>query len=458
MDLKDRESWLGLAREICARSRADETEVTIDSVDERFVRFADRGPTQCADRERSVVSIRARVSGSDGWREGRATVDGLDPELVDGALERALELARVAPPDPSLGPLLEPYPGMEAVGGVEVDEATSQHGFESKAEWIREATAACSAAGVVPAGLATTGVQGRTLATSAGRALHDARSRASFQLTSSTPDLVDGAGLGEQIARCVGDLDVSAAIQRSVDKATTSRGARQIEPGPYDVVLEPLAVSALLLFPAYHGFGAQEVHEESSLLNGRVGERLFPEGLELHDDAGNPVHPGVGFDAEGSPRQRVPLLSGGAFQGPVTDSSWAAKLGVENTGHALPLPNTSGPKPGNLVLGAGGHSVEELVGSMKRGLLITELHYTNLIDPREMSLTGMTRNGTFLVEDGEVVGAVRNLRFTDSLVRALGAVTGIGSTQEVAGALFSGEVVTPALRIEGFRFTSVSDF
>lgn len=458
MDPRDRSACLDAARRLCEASEADETEVTVDSVTERFVRFADRGPTQCAERERQVLSVRARLRTDDGWREGRATVDGLGAGEVRGALDRALALARVAPPDPELHPLEGPYEGMEEVGEVAVDDATLDHGFEPKAAWISEALAATAAGGVVPAGLATTAVHGRTLVSSAGRAVHDARTRASFQLTASTPDLVDGAGVAEGIARRVEDLDVGALIRRAVDKAVRSRGARAIEPGEYAVVLEPAAVSSILLFAAYHGFGAQEVSEESSFLCGRLGERLFPERLHLRDDAANALHPGVPFDGEGTARRPVELIAEGALRGPVTDSAWARRLGVPNTGHALPLPNTSGPKPSNLVLAAGDRTVEELVAGLDRGLLVTQFHYTNLIDPREMSLTGMTRNGTFLVEGGEVVGPVRNLRFTESLVGALGRVSGVGSEPEVAGALFSGEIVTPALAIDGFRFTSTSDF
>jgi PmbA protein len=458
MDPLDRDAALALAARICAASRADETEVTVDAVEERFVRFADRGPTQCADRHREVLSVRARLRGEAGWREGRATADGLGEAQVRGALERALDLARVAPPAEELGPLEGPYAGMESVGAIAVDGPTREHGFEAKAAWISQALAACAAAGVVPAGLASTGTHARTLVTSAGRAVHDARTRASFQLTASAPDLVDGAGLAEWIGRRVEDLDVGSVIRTAVDKAARSQGARAVPPGEYDVVLEPAAASALLLFAGYQGLGAQEVAEESSFLCGRVGERLFPEELTLVDDASNALHPGVPFDGEGTRRERVELLSGGALRGPVTDSLWARRLGVANTGHALPQPSTSGPKPANLCVAPGASSLEELIGGMERGLVVTEFHYTNLIDPREMSLTGMTRNGTFLVEDGEVVGAVRNLRFTESLVRALSRVTGVGRDVEVAGALFSGEIVTPALRVEGFRFTSTSDF
>ena len=198
--------------------------------------------------------------------------------------------------------------------------------------------------------------------------------------------------------------------------------------------------------------------EESSFLCGRSGEKLFPDSVSLADDANNAVYAGLPFDGEGTPRQRVELISAGTLGGPVTDQNTASKMGVPCTGHSLPQPNTHGPMATNLVLASGSESAESMLAGVERGLLVTQFHYTNLIEPRELTLTGMTRNGTFLVENGAVTGAVKNLRFTQSLVEALANVRAVGDRQEVAGALFDGEVVTPALAIDDFRFTSASDF
>jgi predicted Zn-dependent protease len=217
-------------------------------------------------------------------------------------------------------------------------------------------------------------------------------------------------------------------------------------------------VSSLLLFAGYHGFGAQDVHEESSFLCGRVGEKLFPDGLRILDDATNEVYPGIPFDGEGTPRARVTLLEEGALRGPVTDARWAARLGVPDTGHAQPQPSADGPSTANLYVAPGLESLEQLIAGVERGLLVSQLHYTNMIEPRELTLTGMTRNGTFRIENGRLAGAVKNLRFTETLVNTLRRVTGIGRELRVAGALFDGEVVCPALRVERFRFTSTTDF
>jgi len=454
MTLLDRESTLAAARALVEASPADETEVTLESCLDRFVRFADTGPTQSADRERYEVAVRVRLVSDQGRREARATCDGLDPALTRGTLERAVALARHSPPDPELLALEGPV----AVDGRRADPGTLAHPFEQKADWVRAALAACAEHELLPAGLAQTTGLARGLVSSAGRAVYAATSRASFALTASVPGFVDGSGFAEQIAARVVQIDPARVIARAVDKAVKSRAPQPIEPGEYTVVLEPPAVSSILLFATYKGFGAQEVHEKASFLCGRQGKKVFPEGLSLADHAGNAVYAGFPFDGEGSPKKRVALIERGVLTGPVTDSAWAAKLGLENTGHALPKPNTHGPMALNPVLAAGESSLEELIGGVERGLLVTQFHYTNLIDPKDLTLTGMTRNGTFLIEDGNVTRPVKNLRFTESLVGALGRVTGVGRDLDVAGALFEGEVVCPALRIDRFRFTSTTDF
>lgn len=450
MGLLTKDEALAVARRLLDASRADETEVRIESKLDRYARYADTGPTQSADRERHEVAVRVRLQSTEGKREAKATCDGVDVELARAALGRAIELAEVAPPNPELLPL---------GGAAQVEErrahaATLAHPFREKARWIQTAIEACRARGVVPAGLAQTTGTARLVANSAGRAVYGSVSRASFSLTASAPGFVGSSGMADQIAWTSDEIDPERVARRAVEKAAPGRMLEAVDPGEYTVVLEPHAVSAILLFAAYKGFGAQEVHEKASFLCGRVGKQLFPESLSIDDDASNAVYPGFPFDGEGSPKRRVALVERGVLRGPVTDAHWAKKLGVENTGHALPMPNTHGPAIENPLLKAGGASVDELVAGVERGLLVSQFHYTNLIDPKELTLTGVTRNGTFRIERGKLSAPVRDLRFTESLVRAFGRITGIGRELEVAGALFDGEVVCPALRIEGFRFTS----
>jgi len=457
---------LDLARQLVESSPATETEVTVESSEDRFVRFADTGPTQSADRERVDVSIRVRLAAEPGnsaagFQEARATCASLEPIYTGPALERALTLARLSAPNPELNPLGGPV----TIPETAPQRPTMDHTFREKAGWINAAMEACASEGLAPSGLIQTTSLQRTLANSAGREVQGARTRASFALTAGPfvaratgGEGPAGSGCAESIASNVERIDGARVIARAVEKAVRGREPRAIDPGEYTVVLEPAAVSSMLLFAAYCGFGAQEVHEKSSFLCGRIGERLFSPGLRIRDDAANEIYSGLPFDGEGSPKLPLTLLEDGCLGGPVTDARWASKLSVDNTGHGQPQPSTEGPAPCNLIVDAGKESLEELIGGVKRGLLVSQFHYTNMIEPLDLTLTGMTRNGTFLIEDGKISHAVRNLRFTETLVNALSRVTGVGGEREVAGALFDGEIVCPALRIERFRFTSTTDF
>ena len=449
----NREHLLNLARELVAASPAVETEVIVSSQRDLFARFAGSGPTQSADRIVPSVRIRVRVERPGGLSEAQADCDSLDPVAAKSAMGRALALAEHGAISTNLIPMGGAVEAPECVG----DQAVCNDGFSLMAEWIERALSACEGANLLPAGLAQTTYDVRAIANSSGRAVSGSASRVAFALTASDPG-GGGAGFGDAIARNASGLDIERVISRAVSKGSKNRAPVGIDPGKYTVVLEPNAVSSLLLFAGYQGFGAQDVAEEASFLCGRTGTRAFSPLINISDDAANDVYPGYSFDWEGTPKSRVDLVEEGALAGPVTDRLWAEKLGAKNTGHAGPQPNTYGPKPNNLVLAAGDKTLEELIAGVSRGLLVTQLHYTNMIDPRDLLLTGMTRNGTFLIEDGQITGPVKNLRFTESLVNAMASVSGVGSELEVAGALFDGEIVCPALRIENFRFTSSTDF
>jgi predicted Zn-dependent protease len=447
------ERLIELASAVVEASPAVETEVIWNASCDRFARFAASGPTQSADRVVPSVLVRVRVERDGGLSEARAAADTLDPAGALGALERALSFASHG----AVSSDLITMGGPVDVATRSADDSVLEDGFELMAGWIEGAISRCEGSGLLPAGLAQLSYGSRALVNSAGRAVSGATSRAAFALTASDP-AGGGAGFGDAISQTGQDLNVDRVLERAVSKGVMNRAPEAIDPGRYTVVLEPNAVSSLLLFASYQGLGAQDVAEEASFLCGRRGERAFSELVSLYDDAGNDLYPGFAFDWEGTPKQRVELVKDGVLGDPVTDRLWAAKQGVANTGHAFPQPNTYGPKPGNLVLAPGEESTEDLISGVKRGLLVTQLHYTNMIDPRDLLLTGMTRNGTFLIEDGEITRPVKNLRFTESLVNAMASVSGVGKESEVAGALFDGEIVCPALRIEDFRFTSSTDF
>lgn len=450
MSLLQDDHAFDLLEALIAESSADETEATLECVEERFVRFAPSGPTQSADRERFELAVRVRYAQpGGGFREARATTGTLDRVEVQAALQRASTLARLAAPSSDAQPL----GGSVDIPGTAPERPTQDHTFREKAAWIERALARTEADGLLGAGLVSTQVANRTLVNSAGRRVHAARSRASFSLTACDPrGGHGGAGTAEQIDANVDRIDADAVIGRATETALLSRDPIELEPRDWTVVLAPRAVAGLLLAA---NFGAQEYAEGSSFLCGRIGERIFPAALRLTEEPCARGSTGWLFDGEGTVVQRVDLLRDGALVGPVTDARWAARLGRPNTGHAAPQPSSVGPTAQHLALAPGHTSLGELVVGVENGLLVSQLHYVSVSEPRDLLLTGTTRNGTFLVRDGQIVGGVKNLRFTESLIEALTRVTGVGSEVERVATLSEGECRVPALRIEGFRFTSV---
>ncbi|MHC5018605.1 MAG: metallopeptidase TldD-related protein, partial [Planctomycetota bacterium] len=222
--------------------------------------------------------------------------------------------------------------------------------------------------------------------------------------------------------------------------------------------LEPAALAQLLFFTGILGLGARSLEEGRSFLTGKLGEQVFGPNVTIRDDAANPLAPGLPFDFEGRARRSVALIENGIAVTPVHDTKTAAQAGVESTGHALPPGEAEGPLPLNLVLDPGDQSLDELIAGTPNGLLVTQLHYVNVVDPRRLLLTGMTRNGTFRIKDGVVGEPVKNLRFTQSAVDAFNHVEALGRELSWQRALFGGSFLAPAARIANFNFSSVTDF
>ena len=264
----------------------------------------------------------------------------------------------------------------------------------------------------------------------------------------------DSAGFAEAQSDDALAIPAAELARVAADKASRSAGPREVEPGDYTVVLEPLAVADMITMLAMYDLHALAHQEGRSFTTGRVGQRVCGENISIWDDGWDERGARRPFDYEGMPRQRVELITDGVLKGVTYDSFTAGRdPAAANTGHALPAPGRWGPVPLNLFMATGDHTVEEMVKATDRGLLVTRLHYTNMIHPVRTVFTGMTRDGTFLVENGEMVGGVKNLRFTQSILEALSGVDMIGRD----GVQLEGAWV-PALRVQGFSFSSTTKF
>jgi PmbA protein len=427
---------------------ADDAEALVVREAGGLTRFASSRIHQSTWREDVAVRLRLVL---DGNRVGTATVHDLQPAAVAAAARRAAEVARTMPPDPG-------YPGMPGPADYAVterwDEATAATDPATRAGLVAGAVRRLPA-GVTAAGACETRELEVAVANLRGVRALGASTAASFSILA---DAGSGTGWAEGAEPCLADLDVAALGERAARKAVDAREPRELSPGAYPVVLEPAAVATLVQFLGWLGFGAKAYDEGRSFLVGRLGQRVCSPLVTIVDDALAADTIGVGFDFEGVPKRRVTLIDEGVAASLVYDYRSARQHGVEPTGHGLPAPSAEGAFPMHLAMLPGDTPQPELVAGMERGLLVTRFHYTNLVNLMETTITGMTRDGTFWVEDGQVRGAVRNLRFTQSILDALSAVRAVGAHTELAGEDGYGAARAPALAIDRFHFSSATTF
>jgi predicted Zn-dependent protease len=442
------ERLLEVAEAGLAVEGADDTEALVYRQAGGLTRFAASRIHQSAWREDLWVRVRVVV---DGNRVGTATVHSADPGAVRATARRATEVARTMPPD--LG-----YPGMPGPAAYPTagrhDQATADADPAARAGLVARVVRQLPE-GVVAAGACETRELEIALANTRGVRAAGATTGASFSILA---DAGSGTGWAEGTEPALTDLDVAALGERAARKAVDSRQPRDLAPGTYPVVLEPNAASVMVQWLGWMGFGAKAYDEGRSFLVGRLGQRVCSPLVTLVDDATAADTIGVGFDFEGVPKRRVTLIDRGVAASLVYDFRAATAHGVEPTGHGLPAPSAEGALPMHLTLLPGQTPQAELVAGLERGLLVTRFHYTNLVNLMETTITGMTRDGTFLVEDGRVVGAVRNLRFTQSVLEALSAVRAVGAESELAAEDGYGAARAPALAIDRFAFSSATTF
>jgi predicted Zn-dependent protease len=279
----------------------------------------------------------------------------------------------------------------------------------------------------------------------------------------------DSSGWQKLNSPDVRNLDPAALAETAAQKARDSVHPKEVEPGKYTVVLEPSAVLDVVGFMLYD-FGALSVLDQRSFLNERVGKRLFGENITIHDDVHHPLQAGAAFDGEGVARQRVTLVENGMIKSlvyargtaeRVKKSALAGKVGqIRPTGHGFPLPNDMGEAPMNIVFENSVRirkSIQEMVASTERGIYVTRLWYIREVEPYEKVLTGMTRDGTFLIENGKITHGLRNFRFNQSLVQMLSNVEMMSAPVRACGEE-SFDMVVPAMKVRDFNFTEMTKF
>jgi predicted Zn-dependent protease len=451
-----------LFKKIRKFSTSDQVEMLIGGGKSALTRFANNTILQNVADENYDVSVRVQFGG----RTARASTNKWDEESLRRVVHSAEELARVQEEDPDLLPM---YDGKE--GGPLQDtpgrfhEPTAVMGAAERAEQVAHMVEVANKGKLNSSGVYATSQQVEGIFNSLGVERWHQQTMAEASVTMTAPD---STGWQKANSPNAGSLDARAMAETAADKARRSASPKEIAAGKYTVVLEPSAVLDIVGF-MFWDFGGLSLLDQRSFLNNRMGKRIFGENINIVDDPRHPLQSGAAWDGEGVPREPLTLVENGVVKNLVYARGSAARLrgsefasqltNARPTGHGFPLPNEMGEAPMNVVFEVKEkkQAVNEMIKGTERGILVTRLWYIREVDPYEKILTGMTRDGTFLIENGQVTHGLRNFRFNESLLHMLSSVEALGEPVRASGEE-AFDMVVPAMKVRDFNFTEVTKF
>jgi len=415
-----------------------------------LTRFANNYIHQNVAETDAILSVRAVV----GKRQGAATTNNLSAEGIERVLEAARMAALKQPEDPEFAGLIASDPVLPVPA---LDEKTADYVPEERAKAIGLICRKAKEKGINSSGYFRTGIMETAIANSLGTMASQMSSLADIAVTAMTDD---SAGRAQTSAWNVSELNPEGIGEEAINKADRGRNPRKIDPGEYTVVVEPSVTDDLIGMLAGTGMSALAVQEQRSWMNERMGKQVMSPLVSIWDDGRDPTGYPIPFDYEGVAKQCVKIVDKGVVGSPLYDTYTAHKEGKGSTGHAIPPSFASyglGPFPFNLFMAGGENTVDEMIRSTQRGLYIATFWYTRPMHPRDAVTTGMTRDGVFMIEDGEIAFPVKNLRFTQSYVEALANVEMVSrETRLFINEFENGINVAsrvPALKISAFNFT-----
>src|SRR5688572_2860938 len=438
------------AREICEKvvklSKADECVANFNGGTQGNIRFALNQVSTSGIVEDANLAVQVAF----GKRVGIATTNAFDDAALAAVVRRAEELAKLAPENPEFMPAIEKQKYVAA----KIDaQATKEITPEYRAQVAADSIGPCKAQNLVAAGFFTDNTQFNAIANSKGNFGYQTTTGVDFTCTVRTAD-DRGSGWVSRNLTDVTQFNAKQDVAVAMEKAKKSVDAKALEPGKYTVILEPAAASGLIAFMMF-GFDARQADEGRSFMTkkgggNRIGEKVFDERVTLHADPAFADAPTLPWDQDGVARGRVPVVTKGVVDYLTYSRFWAKEKGKPTVA-----------QPGNIIMAGGDKSTADLVKSTKRGILVTRTWYIRLVDPQTMLLTGLTRDGTFYVEDGEVKYPIKNFRFNESPVIMLNNIEELGKPERVdalGGIGGNGFVMMiPPMKIRDFTFTSLSD-
>ena len=434
-----------LSEAILKRCQGTPAEATIFFNDGALTRFANNFIHQNVSERDAEITIRCFK----GKQIGTATTNRSDEAGLDELVQRAQDNAKVSPEDPNYPGLPEPATYMRVAAW---DQPTADYSPEKRAQAVGSVCRLAVEKGLNASGAFSTGSNELVVINTQGVFAYHAQTSADFQTVVMSDD---SSGRAQESAWKAGDLDMETLGRTAIESAARGHNPRKIDPGEYPVVFEHYVTEDLLSMLNFYGMSAQALEEGRSWMNDRLGQQVMSPLVNIWDDGNDTAGAPLPFDFEGVPKQRVEIVKEGVVMGPVYDRYTGAKMGKPSTGHAVPISfRGMGPIAMNLFMAPGKAAVDEMIRSTEKGLYINRFWYTRLVHPRDCIITGMTRDGVFMIENGELAYPVKNLRFTMSYVQALANVEAIGKESHLLVGEYGGfGTRIPALKIKGFKFT-----
>ncbi|HEV7678564.1 MAG TPA: metallopeptidase TldD-related protein [Candidatus Dormibacteraeota bacterium] len=451
MALRDRDACLSLADAVLSRiPDGSEGEVIVEEVDSALTRYALNAIHQNVAESGLRVRLRLLRDGRTGVADVRGAGEPGIERLVRDA-EEARRLARARDDQPPLPDLA--WAGLDGAGDGDGraawSDSTAQCTPEQRADAVAVVAAAAAARRLEAFGAMETTARQLAISNTRGVRRH---ARTSIARLTAVVRGADGAGYADRCASAVDSLDPAALAAEVVETASRNQRATAVDHGTYEVILSPYAVAEMLDYLAYMSFSALARQEGRSFV--RPGEKMMSDSVTLRDDARDPLVLPFPFDWEGVTTRPVTFVDGGVCRDLVYDTPTALVDGVRSTGHALPMPNTHGPVATHLVMDPGESSRDAMIGDVQRGLYVTRFWYVREVHPLRTVITGMTREGTFLIEDGHIGRPVRDLRFTQSIVDALADVRAISRERSLEVPGEGSATLAPWLHLGHFHFSS----
>lgn len=442
MPIMSKDEAQALLKKVLSYSKADECEVNLNGNDSGNIRYA-----------RNAVSTSGRVSqhqlvvaSAFGKKLGIATINEFDDASLKKVVERSEELARLAPENPEYVPFLGPQTYPESKTYVPATAAITP---KLRSDQVEQSIKVAKDAGAVAAGFLEDNAGFAAMMNSKGLFAYNTSTNTNFSVTVRTADGT-GSGYATRGYNDITKLDAKKATQIATEKAVKSVKARAIEPGKYTVILEPAAV-AVLLENIFFRLDARQADEGRSFLSKagggtRLGEKLVDERVNIYSDPLNPELPTSTWNGDGRPQEKVSWIEKGVIKNLSYSRYWAEKKGVK----AVPGPDAA-------IMEGGTKSLEELIAGTKKGVLVTRLWYIRDVDPQSLLLTGLTRDGTFYIENGKIQYPIKNFRFNESPIIMLNNLEEMGKVERTVSVESNLNYLLPPLKVRDFTFSSLSD-